>query len=43
MNSVFNEHPSRKITDEFIEKAIADAITSFQVGKVKQNVIRLKS
>ncbi|KAI8781202.1 protein limb expression 1 [Biomphalaria glabrata] len=30
MNSVFNEHPSRKITDEFIEKAIADAVTSFQ-------------
>ncbi|KAH9518700.1 LIX1-like protein [Bulinus truncatus] len=30
MNSVFNEHPSRKITDEFIEKAITDAITSFQ-------------
>lgn len=30
MNSVFNEHPSRKITDEFIEKAIGDAVTSFQ-------------
>ena len=32
MNSVFNEHPSRKITDEFIEKAVADALQSFQVG-----------
>lgn len=31
MNSVFNEHPSRKITDEFIEKAILDALSSFQV------------
>ncbi|KAI0226638.1 LIX1-like protein [Lamellibrachia satsuma] len=30
MNSVFNEHPSRKITDEFIEKAVADALQSFQ-------------
>ncbi|CAG5115435.1 unnamed protein product [Candidula unifasciata] len=30
MNSVFNEHPSRKITDEFIEKAILDALNSFQ-------------
>lgn len=25
MNSVFNEHPSRKITDGFIEKAVAEA------------------
>ncbi|XP_059099670.1 protein limb expression 1 homolog isoform X1 [Tigriopus californicus] len=30
MNSVFNEHPSRKITDEFIEKAIGDARQSHQ-------------
>ncbi|KAG7200285.1 hypothetical protein KM043_017751 [Ampulex compressa] len=29
MNSVFNEHPSRKITDDFIEKAIAEARGSF--------------
>lgn len=29
MNSVFNEHPSRKITDEFIEKAVRDACASF--------------
>ena len=31
MNSVFNEHPSRKITDEFIEKAVGDALASFKV------------
>ncbi|XP_034951346.1 protein limb expression 1 homolog [Chelonus insularis] len=29
MNSVFNEHPSRKITDDFIEKAVAEARESF--------------
>ena len=32
MNSVFNEHPSRKITDEFIEKAVKEASRAFQVG-----------
>ena len=31
MNSVFNEHPSRKITDEFIDRAVHDALTSFKV------------
>ena len=31
MNSVFNEHPSRKITDEFIEKAVNEAHQAFQV------------
>lgn len=31
MNSVFNEHPSRKISDEFIERAVADAFHSFKV------------
>lgn len=30
MNSVFNEHPSRKITDEFITKAIDEAQQAFQ-------------
>merc|ERR1712051_368490 len=30
MNSVFNEHPSRKITDEFITKAIDEATQAFQ-------------
>lgn len=29
MNSVFNEHPSRKITDDFIGKAVAEARASF--------------
>lgn len=29
MNSVFNEHPSRKISDDFIEKAVYEARTSF--------------
>ena len=32
MNSVFNEHPSRKITDEFIEKAVSEARQAFQVS-----------
>ena len=31
MNSVFNEHPSRKISDEFVEKAVAEALQSFKV------------
>ncbi|XP_060564814.1 protein limb expression 1 homolog [Ruditapes philippinarum] len=30
MNSVFNEHPSRKISDEFIERAVTDACASFK-------------
>ncbi|CAH1785944.1 unnamed protein product [Owenia fusiformis] len=30
MNSVFNEHPSRKISDEFIEKAVGDAMVTFK-------------
>ncbi|NXH49209.1 LIX1L protein, partial [Dicaeum eximium] len=29
MNSVFNEHPSRRITDDFIEKSVAEALASF--------------
>ena len=35
MNSVFNEHPSRKITDEFIEKAVSEARQAFQVSNVE--------
>lgn len=31
MNSVFNEHPSRQISDDFIEKAVAEARASFKV------------
>jgi LIX1-like protein len=30
MNSVYNEHPSRRITDTFVERAVADAFSSFQ-------------
>uniref|UniRef100_A0A3B4BJY2 Uncharacterized protein n=1 Tax=Periophthalmus magnuspinnatus TaxID=409849 RepID=A0A3B4BJY2_9GOBI len=29
MNSVFNEHPSRRITDEFIEKSVGEALAPF--------------
>ncbi|XP_053331064.1 LIX1-like protein [Spea bombifrons] len=29
MNSVFNEHPSRRITDEFIEKSVLEALATF--------------
>ena len=31
MNSVFNEHPSRVITDDFIEVAVSEAMNSFKV------------
>lgn len=31
MNSVFNEHPSRRITDDFIEKSVSEALASFNV------------
>lgn len=30
MNSVFNEHPSRRISDDFIEKAVQEARASFK-------------
>lgn len=36
MNSVFNEHPSRRISDEFIEKAVQEARTSFK-GETTSN------
>lgn len=32
MNSVFNEHPSRRISDDFVEKAVAEARSSFKDG-----------
>lgn len=35
MNSVFNEHPSRRITDEFIEKSVSEALASFNVSALK--------
>ncbi|ELT91510.1 hypothetical protein CAPTEDRAFT_172058 [Capitella teleta] len=34
MNSVFNEHPSRKISDDFIEKSINDAMVMFKGNTV---------
>ncbi|XP_037091296.1 LIX1-like protein [Pollicipes pollicipes] len=30
MNSVFNEHPSRRISDDFIERAVEDARSTFK-------------
>jgi len=30
MNSVFNEHPSRRISDDFIERAVEDARATFK-------------
>lgn len=30
MNSVFNEHPSRRISDDVIEKAVMEARASFK-------------
>lgn len=46
MNSVFNEHPSRRITDEFIEKSVSEALASFNVNNLgmgggKQGVAEL--
>lgn len=35
MNSVFNEHPSRRITDEFIEKSVSEALASFNVSNLE--------
>ena len=31
MNSVFNEHPSRRITDDFIANAVGEAAASFRM------------
>ncbi|XP_043541937.1 LIX1-like protein, partial [Chiloscyllium plagiosum] len=33
MNSVFNEHPSRRINDSFIEKSVSEALASFKGNK----------
>ena len=35
MNSVFNEHPSRKISEDFIKKAVDDAKKSFKVYNIE--------
>ena len=32
MNSIFNEQPSRKITEDFIEKAVGDASITYVVS-----------
>lgn len=37
MNSVFNEHPSRRITDDFIEKSVSEALASFNVRMMREN------
>lgn len=37
MNSVFNEHPSRRITDDFIEKSVSEALASFNVRMGMKN------
>lgn len=39
MNSVFNEHPARKITDDFIEKAVAEARASFAKPSASSNSV----
>ena len=36
MNSVFNEHPSRKISQEFIAKAVGEAKQTYQVYAEKR-------
>lgn len=41
MNSVFNEHPSRRITDEFIEKSVSEALASFNVRFLRAQTLRL--
>lgn len=38
MNSVFNEHPSRRISDDFIEKAVAEARASFKVQNLSKHL-----
>lgn len=37
MNSVFNEHPSRKITDDFVEKSLRDAGSAFQMNSSEES------
>ena len=42
MNSVFNEHPSRKITDEFISKAVDEARQAFQVYMSQFSAVKVQ-
>jgi len=37
MNSVFNEHPSRRITDEFIEQAVSEAKVTESQSAVRRS------
>ena len=39
MNSVYNEQPSRKITQEFIEGAVADASHGYGVRNIWQSTL----
>ena len=39
MNSIFNEQPMRLITDEFIEKAIAEAGNAYGVSWYSLSVL----
>ncbi|KAJ7357546.1 LIX1-like protein [Desmophyllum pertusum] len=41
MNSVFNEHPSRKITDDFVESAVKEAESTEQQVALKRRTINL--
>jgi len=36
MNSVFNEQPTRKITQDFIDRTVGDATQNFGVGRLDQ-------
>ncbi|XP_060676642.1 LIX1-like protein, partial [Hemiscyllium ocellatum] len=38
MNSVFNEHPSRRINDSFIEKSVSEALASFKGSKEEADI-----
>ncbi|XP_067878798.1 LIX1-like protein [Heterodontus francisci] len=38
MNSVFNEHPSRRINDSFIEKSVSEALASFNGNREEADI-----
>ncbi|XP_078390278.1 LIX1-like protein [Cetorhinus maximus] len=38
MNSVFNEHPSRRINDNFIEKSVSEALASFNGNREEADI-----
>ena len=39
MNSIYNEQPNRKITPEFIEKAVNEAASAYGVSIIIQSLI----